>query len=414
MAMGRFTGALTKLSLLEQLQDFQKCVKEIAMTTNLEVKDGKTTRKLAKDDLLEVLEVAKTEGTTSLTRYRCRAISDGKEGWVTSIGNQGTGFLEKAVKPFFCCEVESPLHSAFESSSPEVKSMQPGDVLEVLEGPRKEDPPETLRLKGKASKDGKAGFVTLKDMAGNDNFVIEKLLVCKQSIAITTTFNIADGKAHRKLDVGEALEVLEGPQEDSTRGLNRVRAKAKKDGTEGWVTVQGNQGTAYAEESDKHYVCKKAVPLESKMETGSVLVRQIEEGEAFEATDAPKTEKRDGIQRVKGRTLADGSEGWFSITGKSFVPWSSTYKCMTATTLNDGLELKDAKMVRKLEVGEVLEALQAPVKEPVAGVLRVRVRAKKDGICGFATIKGNQGTVLLKSIFTAETPAQPPAAPAKK
>lgn len=403
MAMGRFSAGLTKLSLLELLQEFQKCIKEIAMTTSLEVKDGKTIRKLAKDDVLEVLEVGTTGDATGLRRFRCRAIADGKEGWVSYQGNQGTTYLEKTAKPFYLCEVESELHSAFESSSSEVCKVKVGEVLEMIEGPRKEEPPETTRLKGKATKDGKIGFVTLKDMAGNDNFTLAKLLVCKQSIAITTTFDIAAGKALRKLEVGEALEVLEGPNEDSVRSLSRVRVLAKKDGKEGWVTVQGNQGTAYAEQSDKHYLCAKAVPLESKMATGSSLVRQIEVGEAFEALDEPKIEKRDGILRVRGRNLRDNSEGWFTVTGRNFTPWSPTYKCMQGTVLNDSLEIKEAKSVRKLEAGEVLEALQSPVLEPAAGLLRVRVRAKKDNACGFATVRGNQGTVMLKPVLGSET-----------
>eukprot|EP00930_Biecheleria_cincta_P023467 TRINITY_DN1695_c0_g1_i1.p1 TRINITY_DN1695_c0_g1~~TRINITY_DN1695_c0_g1_i1.p1 ORF type:complete len:2092 (+),score=696.54 TRINITY_DN1695_c0_g1_i1:73-6276(+) len=410
MAMGRFAAGLTKLSLLELLQEFQKCIRETSMTTSLEVKDGKTIRKLAKDELLEVLEVGKTVDATSLRRCRCRALQDGKEGWVTFQGNQGTTYLEKIGKPFYCCEADSELHSAFESSSSEVCKVKPGEVLELIEGPRKEEPPETTRLKGKATKDGKTGFVTLKDMAGNDNFTLAKLLVCKHSIAITNTFDIAAGKALRKLEVGEALEVLEGPNEDSVRSLSRVRVLAKKDGKEGWVTVQGNQGTAYAEPSDKHYVCGKAVPLESKLATGSALVRQIEVGEAFEALDAPKTEKRDAILRVRGRDPTDNREGWFTITGRNFSQWSPTYKCIQGTVLNDCLEIKEAKSVRKLEAGEVLEALHSPVLEPAAGLLRVRVRAKKDNACGWATVRGNQGTVILKPVLGSE----PERAPASK
>lgn len=66
----------------------------------------------------------------------------------------------------------------------------------------------------------------------------------------------------RKLDIGEAFEVIEGPKTDEVRSLTRVKARTKNDGKEGWVTLKGNQGKAYAEESDKHYICKLAVPLE--------------------------------------------------------------------------------------------------------------------------------------------------------
>eukprot|EP00930_Biecheleria_cincta_P023468 TRINITY_DN1695_c0_g2_i1.p1 TRINITY_DN1695_c0_g2~~TRINITY_DN1695_c0_g2_i1.p1 ORF type:complete len:2308 (+),score=581.34 TRINITY_DN1695_c0_g2_i1:65-6988(+) len=344
MAMDRFSAGLTKLSLLELLQVFQKCIKETAMTTTLEVHEGETIRKLAKDEILEVLEVGRTdEATGAMRRYRCRAMVDGKEGWVTYHDNQGFKYLEKTLKPFYCCKVESTLRSAFESSSSEVRKVQVGEVLEMMEGPRKEEPADALRLQGKASKDGEQGFVTLNHTGDNDNFAFAKMMVCKQSIAITITFDIAAGKALRKLEVGEVLEVLEGPRSLDVHSLSRVRVLAKKDGKEGWVTVQGNKGTVYLEESDKHYVCRKAVPLESKMSPGSTLVRQMEVGEAFEALDVPKSEKREGTQRARGRSLVDGSEGWFTVSGKSFAPWLPTYECMHSTALSDCLEIKDAR-----------------------------------------------------------------------
>merc|ERR1712151_1476873 len=122
------------------------------------------------------------------------------------------------------------------------------------------------------------GWLTSKDADGNANVENKKLLVCKQSIAITTTFDIAEGKAIRKLEVGETLEILEEQKQDTARNLTRVKTKAKNDGKEGWVTVKGNQGTAYVEETDKHYICKHSVALDQKFETGSANIRTIEEG----------------------------------------------------------------------------------------------------------------------------------------
>jgi len=401
LGLAGFSGGLTKMTMLDMLQEFQKCVKEISLTTHLEMKEGKSVRKLAVGELLEVLEFGTAE---TLTRIRCRALVDLKEGWVTPTGSAGTNFLERCSKPYYCCEQENTLSAAFESSSSEVRKVQPGEVLEFLEGPRKEEPPEVLRLRGKAIKDGKIGWVTLKSMTGNELFKLAKLLVCKQSIAITTTFDIAAGKAIRKLEVGETLEILEGPQEDSVRSLSRVRVTAKKDGKEGWVTVKGNQGTSYAEESDKHYVCSQATTLEKSLATGSAEIRAVEEGEAFEALEKPKTEKKSGIERVRCRSLADGKEGWFTLNAKAFTAWAPLYTCAQSTVLNDGVEIKEAKTLRKLEPGEMLEVLQPPVKEETAGLLRIKVRAKKDQLVGFATVRGNQGTVLLKPVLNPEKP----------
>ncbi|OLQ11585.1 hypothetical protein AK812_SmicGene4566, partial [Symbiodinium microadriaticum] len=274
LALTRFSHGLSKLMVLDLVQEFQKCVKEIALTTALEVKDGKTVRKLAKGEVLEVVEVGRIDPATSLLRMRCRALVDLKEGWVTSQGNAGSSFLEACPKPFLCCGAESPLQEGFPSSSSERKRLQDGDVLEILEGPRKEEPPEVHRMKVKASQDGSTGWVTFKDGAGKEFFKPAKLM------------------ALRKLDVGEVLDVVEGPTEDSVRSLSRVKVLAKKDGAEGWVTVKGNQGTSYAEESDKHYICSESVALESKPASGSAETRKLEEGEIIQEQEEEEEPSR--------------------------------------------------------------------------------------------------------------------------
>merc|ERR1711966_367403 len=57
---------------------------------------------------------------------------------------------------------------------------------------------------------------------------------------------------------------------------------------------------------------------------------------------------------------------------------------------------KENKTFRRMEVNEVVEVLEGPVKDEEAGVMRVRVVAMKDGVEGWASLKGNQGTVYLK------------------
>eukprot|EP00931_Biecheleriopsis_adriatica_P108247 TRINITY_DN8257_c0_g9_i1.p1 TRINITY_DN8257_c0_g9~~TRINITY_DN8257_c0_g9_i1.p1 ORF type:complete len:672 (-),score=266.95 TRINITY_DN8257_c0_g9_i1:55-1785(-) len=49
----------------------------------------------------------------------------------------------------------------------------------------------------------------------------------------------------RRLEPNEVLEVLEGPVQEQNTKIPRVRCKAANDGSEGWVTVTGNNGTAY-------------------------------------------------------------------------------------------------------------------------------------------------------------------------
>lgn len=369
------------------------------MTTSFDVKDSKTVRKLQVDEVIEVLESRKTEGAIGLSRVRCRALFDHKEGWATLTGNQGTAFMDKCAKPYYCCEEEDTAgQSSFDSSSDEACKIQPGEVLELLEGPRQEEPQESQRMKGKSS-DGKVGWVTLKDAQGNVNLEKAPLLVCNQIIAITTTYDIVEGKAIRKLDVGETLEVLEGPKEDSVRGLTRVKARAKSDDKEGWVTIKGSKGTSYVEESSKHYIVKRGIPLEKRFLTGTDELRKLEEGDTFELIEGPKTETKEGPKRIRGKAVSDGKEGWFTLSSKAFQQWAPKYKVANSTVIDNAVSPKDAKAVRKLETGEILDALETPVFEKAAGLLRVRVRAVNDGATGFATLRGNQGTVMLQPLL---------------
>ena len=76
---------MSKLAVLELAQEFRRCVKEVALTTALEVKDGKTVRKLQKGEVLEVLEIGKVDAATGLSRLKCRALIDLKEPCVTPL-----------------------------------------------------------------------------------------------------------------------------------------------------------------------------------------------------------------------------------------------------------------------------------------------------------------------------------------
>jgi len=395
LGLSCYRTGVSKLSLLSMLKEYQKCVKDIAITSAFDLKTSKTARKLHIGEIVEVLEAGKVDEASGLERIKCCAIEDGLTGYVSIRGNMGASFLAKCAKPYLCCMEEAQLHSGFESSSPETRAVKPGEVFELLQGPKKEPPLETQRVRGKACKDGKMGFVTFKGVDGSSPFEPAKLFICKQSIALTTELDIAVGKPLRKLELGELIEVIEEATEDTKRALLRAKVKAKKDGKEGFITVKGNQGTTYMDESEKHFVLKKSISLDKGFMTGSPVHRMLEEGEVFEITDSPKTERKEGAERVKGRNLADGTEGWFTKTAVNFQPWSMRYVCSQPTALNDTLNLS-SKASRKLEADEVLEALDTPVLE--SNVLRVRVKAEKDGLVGFASIRGNAGTAFLEPL----------------
>jgi len=387
LALEPYSAGITRLTLSGMLQEFRKCVKEIAITTALAVgKEGKTVRKLAIGEIVEVLEHAAAD---SMQRVKCRAMVDFKDGWVTVKGNQGTLFLEETSKPYLCCQMQAPLSTSFSSTSNELRKLRRGEVLELLEGPKKEPPVEISRIRGKAEKDGNTGWATWTP----STMVQTRVLKCKKEITLTTTFDINNGKSIRKLEVGETLQMSGESQEENTRKLVRVQARANRDGKEGWVTLKGNQGTSFAEESEDHYLVQGSVPLESRMASGSPEVRMLEEGELFELLEGPKTETKESVSRTRVRNLRDGDEGWFTHDSRVVQPWSPQYVCSESTVLGNALDATTCKELRILEVGETLEALNTP-EETSAGVTRILAKSDKDGLVGFVTIADETGIFL--------------------
>jgi len=86
---------VSKESLLEFVRTFMTVVRETVMTTTRSIKDSPVLRRLAIDEVVEVLDGPMRETTDGLTRIRCKAARDNMEGWVTSISNQGTCLLKE-------------------------------------------------------------------------------------------------------------------------------------------------------------------------------------------------------------------------------------------------------------------------------------------------------------------------------
>jgi len=269
--------------------------------------------------------------------------------------------------------------------------------LEVLEGPCKEEFGEAMRAKCKAAKDGAVGWFTVKSCDGKANAQEDKYFICTAAIALTDAKDIKQCKVLRKLEVGEVILVQEGPMEGEG-GVTRIRGMCMKDKSPGWVTVKGNAGTVYAEPSTRHYTVLAQVSLHKQFATdASEKVRMLEKDEAVQILEGPREEKMEAVMRLKGRASSDGSVGWITVHDKNLKPWSPFYKCSNATVIHDGFQVKAAQIVRRVEVGEVVELTEGPRPEKEIGVMRIKARAERDGAVGWITVKGNQGTVFLRS-----------------
>jgi len=63
--------------------------------------------------------------------------------------------------------------------------------------------------------------------------------------------------------------------------------------------------------------------------------------------------------------------------------------------VSDGLSVQDCRQLRRMDEGEILEVLEGPKEDKIVGVTRVRGRAWRDGLEGWATVSGNGGVIFM-------------------
>lgn len=398
-----FPEGISRLAFGTLFQDYRKVVKAIAMTSELDMKGGKSLRRLDVDEVMEVLQGGKKEDVTGLERARVRALQDGLEGWATIRGSQGTTFLAEVKKPYLVIGKLAPLEKEAESGSEEVRSLRRCEVLEVLEGPRTMTPEETLRARVLAVRDCKLGWLTFSGPAGATVETSEPSYLVRSAIALTDALNTSTAKSIRRLDSGEVLHELEAPATDPKTNLQRIKVAVEKDGTtmEGWATLRGNQGTVYvAVNHEPRYTCLQKTSLTSAFSRKSKVIRDVEVGEIVVVMDNPRPVKTPEVKRVNVRALNDGAQGWISMHEAWAKPWASRLKCLAATPLVDTNET-DGTPQRTLAAGEIVDALEAPAPspEPAAESFRVRVRAHKDGTVGFVTTWSKEGKPMLEPLL---------------
>merc|ERR1712151_245864 len=72
------------------------------------------------------------------------------------------------------------------------------------------------------------------------------------------------------------------------------------------------------------------------------------------------------------------------------------YKVLTETVVASEATIKDSKVLRRMELGEMCEVTEGPVKEEDAGLIRMKIKAFKDNVEGWVTPVGNQGTTYCE------------------
>lgn len=137
--------------------------------------------------------------------------------------------------------------------------------------------------------------------------------------SISDGLSIAEGKTMRTMALNEVVELLEGPMKEGSVDVMRIKAKAMKDGIEGWLTLAGNQGTVYLQEGGCYFKVVKETFLSEDMnsigETGETEIRKLKESEVLLVHEFPQKHEESGHFRMKAKARADGAIGWLTSTG---------------------------------------------------------------------------------------------------
>lgn len=387
---------LSKQRFASFVQKFYVVAKPIALTDSFEISQTKTIRKTEVEEIIEVLEGPRTDESAGLVRVRGRLLSDGVTGWITVKGNHGTSFLQQVEKPFYVCNADVALE--VDASGTElVRKLRAEEVLELLEGPRKDTKAQdALRAQGKATKDDKTGWFTVKDRSGTIFAVpCHRSYVCMSSVAVTDSLHVSDCKVLRKLQVGETFMSDGEPVLEYSTNITRLKGTCPKDNLVGWVTLRGNAGTVYISPSTNHYTVSRDVPLHRsfKSENAEVL-RHLRFGEALEVLSGPKVEVLKLAARVRVRVLGDGAQGWVTLHADTVQAWMPVYRCLMVTPLHVARDPTEGDVIRDLVRDEKVEFLEGPVE--CGEAMRMRGRAEKDGVVGWMTLRDAEGRVRFK------------------
>jgi hypothetical protein len=118
--------------------------------------------------------------------------------------------------------------------------------------------------------------------------------------------------------------------------------------------------------------------------------------EVVELLEGPRQQSQGEITRIKCKENG-GMSGWITSQDAQGVVQAeaaaNVYLIKSAVAMTETESVKDAKVVRKLALGEVLVAEGEPVKEE-AGTMRIKCTALLDNVAGWVTVTGNAGKVF--------------------
>merc|ERR1719242_691766 len=116
-------------------------------------------RRIYAGEALELLPDKEVQPNEGGTRRKFRACRDGREGWITTQGSQGTVYVTSAVKHYICLQA-SPVHAGLSAESAVVRVLMPGEAFAAFEEPKEVAGGEKLTMyRVRAITDAAEGWV---------------------------------------------------------------------------------------------------------------------------------------------------------------------------------------------------------------------------------------------------------------
>jgi hypothetical protein len=148
-----------------------------------------------------------------------------------------------------------------------------------------------------------------------------------------------------------------------------------------------------------YYEVVRDIAFTTECDAGtSKAIRKAAQGEMVVVVEGPIFDEKVSVDRVKCRSLKDGTEGWMTVKGNGGTEFLQRKpKPFFETTKETPLQ-KDSKVdsavVRTLKEHEILEQVGLPRDEIADPISRTRVRATKDNAVGWVTLKNRDGQML--------------------
>lgn len=385
---------ISRQGLAGLLEEFMKAVREVTITDEFDIQTAKKVVKLGAGDFVEIIGEAEKDPKLGLSRAKCRVVRDNVSGWVTLGQSSGTKYMERAQKPRLWCRTSTNLTVAIEADSAPVRELRSGEVLELLEGPKDDKIGIDTRVRGIACHEESSGWLQVTDAAGTVLARLsDRVYKCQEAIAMTDLPDFENCNMVRRIEVGEALELLADDVVQPSEGGTRQKFRACRDNAEGWVTVKGSQGSQYLRKQFKHYLCIAEAPLHSTLGAASPVERVLMVGEAFCGYgEVEEVSGGDCRTHYRVRASADGAMGWVaSGEAGSVRPWRPLYKVAKAVALTRALSCNEAvesiEVIRFLQPGDYVEALEAPTDDRSTSTLRVWCAVVGQTAAGWATVR---------------------------